>query len=378
MTWGGLAFANVYTVTNTNDSGAGSLRQAITDANSHSGIDMIAFNISGTGPTITVSSSLPNITDPVMIDGTTQPGFVSGTQSTYVKVGTSYTGTIFTASNVTGLTIKGLDLSYSSPRVGAGIGLSTCNQTYTIDNFIRNRNIGISINGGQDHTVQNNDLVGSGQDVNQPAIYLQNITEGNISSGVALSGNKFGNSNQAFRIQNMNNLLIGGTSVAGANIVIESTSGLTTTGQNGQFVFYFINVNNITVDNVDMSWTGGGASNSWGVVFSNNLTNVGFTVKNCNVMNRWGGISCSGGKDYTIQNNDFRGSGENEQFSVELTNIIPANLSGGVLMSGNAWGNSTQYPSRGGLKLTNMNNLYIGDANTGVQIKIEDNSGFNN
>src|SRR5207245_2771692 len=63
-------------VTNTNDSGPGSLRQAILDANANAGADMIAFNISGAGAhTIIPASALPTITDPVTIDGTTQPGF---------------------------------------------------------------------------------------------------------------------------------------------------------------------------------------------------------------------------------------------------------------------------------------------------------------
>src|SRR5438270_5495227 len=64
-----------FTVTNTNDSGAGSLRQAILDANANPGTDTIAFNISGSGiHTITPASLLPTITDSVIIDGYTQPG----------------------------------------------------------------------------------------------------------------------------------------------------------------------------------------------------------------------------------------------------------------------------------------------------------------
>src|SRR5262245_56957064 len=43
------ATATTYTVTNTADSGAGSLRQAITDANTAAGTDTIAFNIPGSG-----------------------------------------------------------------------------------------------------------------------------------------------------------------------------------------------------------------------------------------------------------------------------------------------------------------------------------------
>jgi hypothetical protein len=64
-----------FTVTNTNDSGPGSLRQAILDANNNAGADTIAFNIPGTAGTITPASPLPTITDAVTIDGTTQPGF---------------------------------------------------------------------------------------------------------------------------------------------------------------------------------------------------------------------------------------------------------------------------------------------------------------
>ena len=68
-------FADTFTVTNTNDSGAGSLRQAILDANGHPGADTIVFAIPGSGVhTITFTSFPPSITDPVTIDGYTQPG----------------------------------------------------------------------------------------------------------------------------------------------------------------------------------------------------------------------------------------------------------------------------------------------------------------
>ena len=43
------AAGTTFTVTNTNDSGAGSLRQAILDANANPGGDTIAFGIPGAG-----------------------------------------------------------------------------------------------------------------------------------------------------------------------------------------------------------------------------------------------------------------------------------------------------------------------------------------
>jgi titin len=67
---------SAYTVTSTADSGPGSLRQAILDADANPGPDVIAFNVNGGGAqTIAPTSALPDVTDAVTIDGTTQPGF---------------------------------------------------------------------------------------------------------------------------------------------------------------------------------------------------------------------------------------------------------------------------------------------------------------
>ena len=63
-------------VTNTNDSGAGSLRQAIDLANLDPGPDSIAFNIPGPIPhVIAPTSPLPAVTTPIAIDATGQPGY---------------------------------------------------------------------------------------------------------------------------------------------------------------------------------------------------------------------------------------------------------------------------------------------------------------
>jgi hypothetical protein len=84
------ARATTFTVTNTSDSGPGSLRQAITDANSNAGPDAIHFNIPGSDPncdaggvcTIAPASQLPDISDALTIDGYTQPGAAVNTSST--------------------------------------------------------------------------------------------------------------------------------------------------------------------------------------------------------------------------------------------------------------------------------------------------------
>ncbi|HSL29811.1 MAG TPA: choice-of-anchor Q domain-containing protein, partial [Anaerolineales bacterium] len=80
------ALLNVFSVTNTNDSGSGSLRQAILDANavpnSANGPDEIHFNIPSEGiSTIAPASALPAITEPVIVDGYTQPGASPNSQA---------------------------------------------------------------------------------------------------------------------------------------------------------------------------------------------------------------------------------------------------------------------------------------------------------
>lgn len=59
----GTAGANTYRVRNTRNSGAGSLRQAINQVNSHIGRDKIVFAPSMTGRVILPTSELPTITD---------------------------------------------------------------------------------------------------------------------------------------------------------------------------------------------------------------------------------------------------------------------------------------------------------------------------
>lgn len=76
-TGGSVVFAagGSFVVTNTNDGGTGSLRDAILLANSTPGLDTITFNISGSGvQTINLLTPLPTITEEVVIDGYSQPG----------------------------------------------------------------------------------------------------------------------------------------------------------------------------------------------------------------------------------------------------------------------------------------------------------------
>jgi hypothetical protein len=72
------ADAATFSVTNTNTSGAGSLAQAILDANVTAAPDDIDFNLLGVGP-FTIAAPFPAITQPLTISGYTQAGSAANT-----------------------------------------------------------------------------------------------------------------------------------------------------------------------------------------------------------------------------------------------------------------------------------------------------------
>lgn len=126
-------------VTNTNDSGGGSLRAAIAAANASAAADTITFNIPGAGPhTITLTSILPTLTgNGDSIDGTTQ----SGAQCHDLWTGNGHDLRI----NVRGGGFNGLQLSGSGQTIR---GLSLTN----FDNAI------ITLAGSSTATIQCNYL----------------------------------------------------------------------------------------------------------------------------------------------------------------------------------------------------------------------------
>ena len=111
-----------FTVLNTNDSGAGSLRQAILDADSASGAIKIVFNIPGSGVhTIEPLSDLPAIITPMAIEGYTQPGSSANTlaigDNAKITIELSGNGPGTTAQNAFtvdsgGTTIRGLAINH--------------------------------------------------------------------------------------------------------------------------------------------------------------------------------------------------------------------------------------------------------------------------
>lgn len=72
---GGAAHAATITVSSNADSGANTLRAAITAANGTPAADTVVFNLAAGQRTITLATPLPTITATLDINGTSQPGF---------------------------------------------------------------------------------------------------------------------------------------------------------------------------------------------------------------------------------------------------------------------------------------------------------------
>ncbi|MEK6303926.1 MAG: FG-GAP-like repeat-containing protein [Acidobacteriota bacterium] len=97
----------VFTVTVNSDSGPGSLRQAINDANNNPGADTIDFAIPASqAKVLLLQSPLTEVTEAVTIDGTTQPGYAGSPVVAIRRGGTGSTLRISGGNS----TVRGLDI----------------------------------------------------------------------------------------------------------------------------------------------------------------------------------------------------------------------------------------------------------------------------
>ncbi|HET7524482.1 MAG TPA: DUF4347 domain-containing protein, partial [Burkholderiaceae bacterium] len=238
--WQGLLAS--FTVTNTNDSGAGSLRQAIIDANALAGADTITFNIAGTGvQTINLASALPAITDTVTIDGTTQAGYAVGAPVIVLEggaAGANATGITLQASNSTirGLQIQGF-VNGSSGVTGVAIlldGTTGGGDNNTIsENLLTNNNesvtgsVGaIAITGAADNNlITSNRLINNNADGIRfaDALSTGNQITNNLISGSGDDGVKLSGANITFT----GNTVSGNQRISGgaAGVEVASASG---------------------------------------------------------------------------------------------------------------------------------------------------------
>ena len=165
------------------DSGPGTLRQAIDDANANPGVDTIKFNLGFSNSTITPTASLPTITGQVTIDGTTpgQHPVIDGSGRRSAGTGLKFAIGSAAQSQIRGITITnfttGLDLgSDADPRrrqlhrhgqrghgrLGNNIGITVAGAsqiggtTAAERNVISDNGTGIAVTGGLGTLIEGN------------------------------------------------------------------------------------------------------------------------------------------------------------------------------------------------------------------------------
>ena len=173
--------AATFTVTNTGDSGAGSLRQAILDANANPGADTIAFNIAGSGVHTIAPLGTMAISDAVVIDGFSQAGsspntLLVGNDAVYtIEIdGSGITNFLFYVGT-SGATIRGLLINRTNGNsifidvgdddnkvIGNWIGTDATGTQYLGTNFDAVRVWGSSNRVGGTDPADHNVIVGGG------------------------------------------------------------------------------------------------------------------------------------------------------------------------------------------------------------------------
>src|SRR6266568_1721825 len=205
-----LAHTATFVVTNTADSGPGSLRQAILDANARLGPDAITFSIASGAQTISPLSPLPFVTDPVIVDGTTQPGF---TDSPIIELNGSLVS-------------------------GGGNGLSILTGGSTVRGLVVNSfgdGYGILLSDGASNLVEGNyigtDLTGTNRKPNGTGVCVS-LSDNNTIGGITPQARNLisGNNGHGLILSNANeNLICGnliGTDRDGLRSLNNSYSGI--------------------------------------------------------------------------------------------------------------------------------------------------------
>jgi parallel beta-helix repeat protein len=172
-----------FTVTNLNDSGAGSLRAALLSADGQSGTaSTIVFNVSGT---VTLASDLPPITQNVTIDATQAPGATTG-GAPVVGIDFNNHGGLTFASGSDGSSLLGVAVGGAS---GNGITIASSNVTIAGD-YVGLTTAGTALGNGaagiymtstsSDNTIGSNPTADSG--------VVSNVISGNAGNGIVIDG----------------------------------------------------------------------------------------------------------------------------------------------------------------------------------------------
>jgi hypothetical protein len=173
---------STFQVTNLNDAGPGSLRQALLDANATPGPDLIHFRVAGT--VRLTSGALPAVTDRVDLDGTTAPRFAG---APVVEVDANgFAGLRFNAGSA-GSALQSLAIVNAA---GDGVTLDAGRVT-VVGNYIGLELDGTTAasNGGNGLTINassTDDIIGGTGVGTAPS----NVIAANRGNGIAIDGSR--------------------------------------------------------------------------------------------------------------------------------------------------------------------------------------------
>jgi len=249
-----IVHAATITVMNTSDSGAGSLRQVLADANDG---DTIDFDAAVTG-TITLSSGELLVNDSITISG---PG------ANILAVDGNAASRVFHIASGKTVTLSGLTITDGT--AGSGGGIYNDNATLTINNSTLSGNSATDVNSG-----------GGGIFNNRATLTINNSTlSGNSAPNADRNGGGiYNNGNGGSATLTINNSTLSGNSTGG------NGGGIVNQGPFGSAT---LTINNSTLSGNSAGFNGGGIYNN-GVFGSATLT-IGDTILNA------GGISNNSG-----------------------------------------------------------------------------------
>jgi hypothetical protein len=403
-----------FQVINTNDSGAGSLRQAILDVNSYAGPNAhICFNIPTTDPGYQSSTgafiikptyALPTLTDAVVIDGYTQPGASPNTltigDNAVLKI--VLDGSL--AGTVDGLviaggnsTVRGLVIDNFAPGaidLYAGLVLNGSGNDIVTGNFIgtdvtgelaaANAN-GISVD-SPDNTIgspspADRNII-SGNNAAQPVYVSQNGIDlgSNIgSTGTLIEGNYIGTDRSGTSALGNSNGIIGGnySTIGGVTTTPGTGAGNVISGNTGNGVWLSEGHNLVAGNLIGTIATGTTAlGNGNGMLIWSNYNTVGGTTAGArNIIS--GNNNPFGGGGIAIQNvgNVLAGG----SYNLVEGNYIGTDITGAIGLGQQATGIGIAgaYNTIGGTTAA-ARNVISGNNGTGIGVNSPSNGSFGN
>ncbi len=359
-----------FVVTNSNNHGAGSLREAIINANATHGTDTITFNIPGSGvKTISVVIPLPVITDRVVIDGTTQPGYAGAPLIEIDGAALGFGSGDGLMIRAGGSTVKGL--SIGNFRNGSAINLIDSDGSLIQANYL-----GVAANGttarqnqrGIQVSNSNNNVIGG------TTAATRNVISGNSSSSIEI------NTGNANVIQG--NFI--GTNAAGTAALSNSS---------GVVIFQTTSIDNVIggtapgAGNLISGHNGAGVStNGNGTLIQGNLigTDVNGTSKipNSTGVSTFGsnivvGGVTAGARNVISGNNgdgvNMRGAGSKLQgnyIGTDITGTLPlSNSTNGVSAADGALIGGTVPEARNIISGNSISNVVLGSFGPGATVQ---------